>query len=47
MSSPRRAAHQAIATWRDTALEWATTKARGAVRALQPISPPVSTGVAD
>ena len=36
-----------IATWRDTALEWAATEVRGAVRALQPISPPVSTGVAD
>ena len=35
-----------IATWRDTALEWAATEVRGAAWAMQPISPPVSTGAA-
>ena len=35
-----------IATWRDTALDWAATELRGAVRALQPVPPPVGTGVA-
>ena len=37
-----------IASWRDAALAWATKELKGAVRALQPISPgdPSSTGVA-
>ena len=34
-----------IATWRDTALAWATEELNGAVRALQPVPPPVGTGV--
>ena len=35
-----------IESWRDTALAWATTELKGAVRALQPVPPPESTGVA-
>jgi hypothetical protein len=35
-----------IASWRDTALDWATAELRGAVRALQPVPPPSGTGVA-
>jgi hypothetical protein len=35
-----------IASWRDTALAWAAKELNGAVRALQPIPPPASTGVA-
>ena len=34
-----------IASWRDTALDWAATELNGAVRALQPIPPPSGTGV--
>ncbi|MGH3288736.1 MAG: hypothetical protein ACRDPD_29340, partial [Streptosporangiaceae bacterium] len=34
-----------IASWRDTALTWATAELNGAVRALQPIPPPSGTGV--
>ena len=34
-----------IASWRDTALAWATAELRGAVRALQPIPPASGTGV--
>jgi hypothetical protein len=35
-----------IAIWRDDALAWATAELRGAVRALQPVAPLASTGVA-
>ena len=35
-----------IASWRDTALAWATEELNGAVRALQPVPPPSGTGVA-
>ena len=35
-----------IESWRDTALAWATTELKGAVRALQPVPPPEGTGVA-
>ncbi len=35
-----------IASWRDTALDWATAELMGAVRALQPIPPASGTGVA-
>ena len=35
-----------IASWRDTALAWATEELKGAVRALQPVPPPSGTGVA-
>jgi hypothetical protein len=35
-----------IASWRDTALAWATEELRGAVRALQPVPPAAGTGVA-
>jgi uncharacterized protein YidB (DUF937 family) len=35
-----------IATWRDTALAWATAELNGAVRALQPVPPASGTGVA-
>ena len=35
-----------IASWRDTALAWATDELNGAVRALQPVPPPSGTGVA-
>ena len=34
-----------IASWRDTALAWATEELKGAVRALQPVPPPSGTGV--
>ena len=35
-----------VASWRDTALAWATEEVKGAVRALQPVPPPSGTGVA-
>ena len=35
-----------IASWRDTALAWATEELKGAVRALQPVPPASGTGVA-
>jgi uncharacterized protein YidB (DUF937 family) len=35
-----------IAIWRDTALSWAAEELKGAVRALEPVPPPGSTGVA-
>ena len=35
-----------IASWRDTALDWAAKELNGAVRALQPVPPPSGTGVA-
>ena len=34
-----------IASWRDTALAWATGELKGAVRALQPVPPAAGTGV--
>ena len=34
-----------IASWRDTALDWAAAELNGAVRALQPVPPPSGTGV--
>jgi hypothetical protein len=34
-----------IESWGDTALAWATAELNGAVRALEPIPPPVGTGV--
>ena len=33
-----------FATWRDTALAWATAELRGAVRALRPLPPPMGIG---
>jgi hypothetical protein len=35
-----------LATWGETALEWATAELKGAIRALQPVPPPSGTGVA-
>ena len=35
-----------ITAWREPALAWATAELRGAVRALQPVPPPSSTGIA-
>ena len=37
---------QPLATWGKPALDWATKKLKGAVRALQPIPPAIGTGVA-
>ena len=37
LTGPQRT--RPIATWRDTALDWATEELRGAVRALQPVPP--------
>ena len=44
LTGPQRT--KAIASWRDTALAWATEELKGAVRALQPVPPPSGTGVA-
>ena len=44
LTGPQRT--KPIATWRDTALDWAAAELRGAVRALQPVPPPAGTGVA-
>jgi hypothetical protein len=43
LTGPQRT--KPLATWRDTALAWATAELHGAVRALQPIPPPAGTGV--
>ena len=43
LTSPQRT--KDIASWRDTALAWATEELKGAVRALQPVPPPSGTGV--
>ena len=44
LTGPQRT--EDIASWRDTALAWATEELKGAVRALQPVPPPSGTGVA-
>ena len=43
LTGPRRT--KDIATWRETALAWATEELHGAVRALQPVPPEAGTGV--
>ena len=43
LTGPQRT--KPIATWRDTALAWATEELNGAVRALQPLPPAAGTGV--
>ena len=44
LTGPQRT--EDIASWRDTALDWATAELMGAVRALQPVPPASGTGVA-
>lgn len=44
LTGPQRT--EGLASWRDTALTWATTELNGAVRALQPVPPATGTGVA-
>ena len=44
LTGPQRT--KPIATWRDTALDWAAGELKGAVRALERVPPPDGTGVA-